>query len=315
VPLTLEQYALDYLPGRGLPWPAAPKIDAPKARPHLSALNVRVIFWNLYGTLLAVPHGELRYEHDQEFVTDAVLDKVLKEFNFWNSMARKPGPPASHLKEMVNKALTLLRMTGSGGEKHPEILAERVWEEVLKKLKSDYKYDMSLFGPPAEYAKRIAYFYHASIQGFGAYDGAADALKLVMDRGGFNGLLADAQCFTTVQLFKACREQDPSFELNAVFPLGLRVLSFEKKARKPSETLFRAAIEALAARGLKPADAAVVGSNIARDLQPAKKLGFRTVLFAGDKGSLAATPEQLKDAGTKPDGMMTALPQIVDCLR
>ena len=42
MPLSLEQYADSYLPGRGLPWPAAPQPHPPKkARPHLEPLPVK----------------------------------------------------------------------------------------------------------------------------------------------------------------------------------------------------------------------------------------------------------------------------------
>ena len=97
-------------------------------------------------------------------------------------------------------------------------------------------------------------------------------------------------------------------------PPDLRVLSAEKKARKPSDTIFRAAADALAARGVRPADVLHVGSDLVRDIAPAKKLGMRTALFAGDKASLAAEPEHLKDPQYRPDVMLTELPQIADVL-
>ena len=64
------------------------------------------------------------------------------------------------------------------------------------------------------------------------------------------GLLADGQCFTPGQLRRCLRQQDPNFELDAVIPAPLRVISAEKRAKKPSETLFRAAAQAAAARGI-----------------------------------------------------------------
>ena len=54
---------------------------------------MKCVFWTVYGTLVAIPHGELQFEHTQEFVTDTALDKVIKEFKMWNSMSRKPGAP------------------------------------------------------------------------------------------------------------------------------------------------------------------------------------------------------------------------------
>ena len=315
MPLTLEQYVERLDSRTDLPWPAAPKIDPPKAKPALHHLPVKAVFWTVYGTLVAIPGGELQFEHPQDFVTDAALDKVIKEFRMWQSMSRKPGAPCEYMKELYRKALTTLRLTGSGGEKYPEVQVERVWDDIVKKLlQKDYTFDALTYGSMNEYVKKIAYFYHASIQGSGAYPGAADALKLVADRGVFNGLLADGQCFTAGQLQRCLRQQDPTLELDTVIPSTLRVLSSDKRARKPSETLFKAGIQAAMARGITPGEILHVGSNIDRDIVPARRLGFRTALFAGDRASLAATPEQLKDRTTRPDVLLTELPQILEVI-
>jgi FMN phosphatase YigB (HAD superfamily) len=316
MPLTLEQYVERLDSRTDLPWPAAPKIDAPKAKPALHAMPVKAVFWTVYGTLVAVPQGELQYEHTQEFVTLAALEKLIKEFKMWQSMSRKPGAPSEYMRELYNKALTTLRLTaGGGGEKFPEVQVERVWDDIVKKLfQKDYTFDAVTYGPMNEYVKKIAYFYHASIQGSGPYPGAADALKLLADRGVMQGLLADGQCFTAGQLQRCLQQQDPDFDLNAVIMPALRIISAEKKARKPSDTLFKAAVAAAGAKGLAPSAVLHVGSNLARDIGPAKKHGFRTALFAGDKNSLAATPEQLKDAALRPDALVTELPQVLELI-
>ena len=313
--LSLEQYALDYLDTRGLPWPAMPKVEAPKAKPSLGTLNVRAVLWTVYGSLLAIPTGELQFESHLDFVTDAALDKTVLEFKMWNAMSRKPGAPSAQLKEMFKKSYDTLRLSGSGGEKHPEIPAERIWEDIVKKLVArEYTIDAAQYGSPAEFARKIAYFYHASIQGTGCYPGAADTLKLLADRGIQQGLLADGQCFTPVQLLRGLRTQDPGFDLAMVLPAPLRSISAECKARKPSATIFQAAITALAARGIAPSETLHVGSHLARDIAPAKKLGMKTALFAGDKASLVATGDRLKDPATRPDILLTELPQLLDAI-
>src|SRR5439155_20223265 len=121
MPLTLEQYADAYLPARGLPWPAAPKINSPKVKPHITRLPVKAVMWTAYGTLLTVPGGELQFEHPTEFVMDAALDKTIQEFKMWQSMSRKPGEPAVYPKELYTHALATLRLTGAGGDKFPEV--------------------------------------------------------------------------------------------------------------------------------------------------------------------------------------------------
>src|SRR5262245_20584983 len=263
MPLTLEQYVEQLDSRTDLPWPAAPAIDPPKARPSLQALPVRAVFWTVYGTLVAIPQGELVFEHPQDFVTDAALDKLIKEFKMWNSMSRKPGAPSAYMKELYRKALTPLKLAPGGTEKHPEVQAERAWEDIVKKLfQKEYVYDTGLYGSVNEYARKIAYFYHASIQGAGPYPGAADALNLVAGRGVVQGLLADGQCFTPGQLQRCLKQQDPAFELDRVIPAALRIISSEKKAKKPSDTLFKAAAQAAAARGIGPSEVLHVGSSL-----------------------------------------------------
>jgi FMN phosphatase YigB (HAD superfamily) len=315
MPLTLEQY-IERIHSRGdLPWPVAPRIEPVKARPSLQSMSVKAVFWNIYGTLVAIPQGELQFEHPQDFITDAALDKLIKEFKMWNSMSRKPGAPSAYMKELYRKALTTLQMVGSGAEKYPEIHVDRAWDDIVKKLfQKEYQFDTVTYGSMNEFVKKIAYFYHASIQGVGAYPGAIDALRLTADRGVVQGLLADGQCFTAGQLQRCLKQQDPGFEMDAVFPSSLRIISYDKKAKKPSDTLFKAAAQAAAAKGIDPGEVLHVGSNLVRDIAPAKKIGFRTALFAGDKNSLSATPDLLKDAAFRPDVLLTELPQILEVI-
>ena len=315
MPLTLEQY-IDRIHSRAdLPWPAAPRVDPVKAKPSLHPLPVKAVFWTVYGTLVAIPNGELQFEHPQDFITDAALEKLIKEFKMWNSMSRKPGAPSAYMKELYRKALTTLQMIGNGGEKHPEVQVERVWEDIVKKLfQKEYQYDMVTYGSMNEYVKKIAYFFHASIQGVGAYPGAVDALRLAADRGIVQGLLADGQGFTVGQLQRCLKQQDSSFEMDGVIPSTLRIVSAEKKAKKPSDSLFKNAAQAAASKGIDPSEILHVGSSLSRDIAPAKKHGFRTALFAGDKNSLSANPEQLKEAAFRPDVLLTELPQILQVI-
>lgn len=313
MPLTLEQYVERLDDRTDLPWPMAPLVEGVKAKPKLTKLPVKAVMWTVYGTLVAIPQGELFFEHPQEFVMDAALDKVIKEFKMWNSMSRKPGAPSAYMKELYNRALTNLRMAGSGGEKHPEVQSERIWDDIVKKLQQkEYTFDAATYGSVGDYVKKIAYFFHASIQGTGPEPDAAEAVRLVAEAGKTQGLLADGQCFTPGQLQRCLKQQDPGFELTLYFPLNLRFVSAERKAKKPSETLFKAAAQALGEKGIRPNEVLHVGSNLTRDIAPAKKHGFRTALFVGDKVSLVATPEQLKDPTFRPDVLLTELPQIRD---
>src|SRR5262249_52276970 len=127
MPLTLEQY-ISYLDTRDIAWPTPPEIKRPKAKPHLIRLpSIRAVTWNVYGTLIAISGGHLLFEHPQSMVMDIALDKTIQEFKMWGSMTRKPGQPADYLREIYDDLLTQQRLS-SGGEKYPEVVAERIWE-------------------------------------------------------------------------------------------------------------------------------------------------------------------------------------------
>ncbi len=314
--LTLEQYA-DYLDTRrDLPWPAPPQADPPRAKPHLTPLpGLRAVLWNAYGTLLAIPGGELLFEHPQKFVMEIALDKTVQEFKMWGSMSRKPGQPSEYLGQMYAKVLEEQRMVPGGAERYPEVLADRVWEAILKKLlQKDYRFDAGFFGALNEFSQKVAYFFHASLQGTACYDGAADAFRAVKDAGLTQGLLGDGQCFTKVQLQRGLSRQDPTAKLEMLLDADASVLSCDVRGKKPSERLFKQALAGLAQRGITPGQVLHVGSRLQQDLIPARRLGMRTALFAGDRASLQATPEQLKDQNTRPDALLTELSQIAEVI-
>jgi hypothetical protein len=315
MPLSLEQYAT-WLDGRDLPWPAPPKPDPVKARPHLTPLTgVRAVLWNVYGTLLAIPFGEPVFEHPQPFVMSMTLEKTIAEFKMWASMSRKPGAPSEYMQHLYTTQLDEQRMAPSPGEKHPEFLADRVWEGLIKKLfQKDYTFDAGFYGSLNEYSRKVAYFFHASLQGTTCYAGAGAALKAVADAGLVQGLCADGQTFTSVQLQRGLDADGSGLRLDAAIPAEMQVYSYEVKGKKPSERLFRLALDKLEKYDIGPAEVLHVGSRIDRDIAPAKKLGLRTALFAGDRTSLAATPDQLRDPATKPDVLITDLAQIAEVI-
>jgi FMN phosphatase YigB (HAD superfamily) len=313
MPLTLEQYA-NYLDSRGATWPAVGAVERPKAKPHVVHLaDIQVVTWSIYGTLVAISGGELLFEHPQKFVMDLALDKTVQEFKMWGSMSRKPGQPAEYLAQLYTKALTDLRMMPSPGEKYPEICAERGWENIVKKLlQKDYEFDHGFFGSLNEYSRKIAFYFHASLQGTACYDGAAKTMKRLRKRGIRQGLISDAQCFTLVQLQRGLTPQDAKARVDELIDADLRALSFEQGSRKPSERLYKYLLDVLEAKGVSPQQVLHVGSRLAHDVVPAKRLGMRTALFAGDKGSLEASTGQLKEAASRPDVLVTELGQIVD---
>jgi hypothetical protein len=233
----------------------------------------------------------------------------------WASMSRKPGAPSEYMLHLYRTELDVQRLAPSPGEKYPEMQSERLWEGLIKKLfQKDYKFDAGFYGSLNEFSRKVAYFFHASLQGTAAYPGAAAALQAVADNGLVQTICADGQCFTAVQLQRGLDAEVGGLRLESVIPLELQVYSYEVRGKKPSERLFQAALDRLEKKGISPAEVLHVGSRVDKAVAPAKKLGLKTALFAGDRSSLAATPDQLKDPATRPDVLLTDLGQIADVI-
>jgi FMN phosphatase YigB (HAD superfamily) len=126
-------------------------------------------------------------------------------------------------------------------------------------------------------------------------------------------LLADGQCFTTVQLKRGLAQQEP-VDLDALVAPDLCLLSHELRARKPSERLFRHWLQRLGQRGISPDQVLHVGSRLSQDIAPANRLGMKTALFAGDRQSLQAASEKWKEPGSRPDVLLTELSQIAEVI-
>jgi FMN phosphatase YigB (HAD superfamily) len=262
---------------------------------------------------LAITGGELYLQHPQSFVMDVALDKTIQEFKMWGAMTRKPGQPTDYLRQIYTELITQQQVVVGGEEKYPEVVVERVWEAFIKRLlQKDYQFDAGFYGSLNEFSRKVAYFFHASLQGLTAFPGATAVLKQLAARGIHQGLLGNGQSFTAAQLQRALVRQDPECNLDAVVDPDLRALSYQVRGRQPSERLFRHALGAFAERGITPDSILHVGSRISLDVVPARRLGLKTGLFAGDRASLQATSEQLKDPTSRPDVLLTELAQITE---
>jgi FMN phosphatase YigB (HAD superfamily) len=314
MPLTLEQYAT-YLDSRAeLSWPAPPPVERPSARPFVRRLpQVRAVTWSVYGTLLAVSGGRLAFEHPTSFVFDLALDKIIQEFKMWGSMSRKPGQPAEYLRQIYANVLAEQKLGVVPGEKHPAVASDCVWEAIIKRLlQKDYQFDAGFYGSLNEFSRKVAYFFHASLQTPAPYPGLADALRHVARSGAVQGVLADGQCFTPLQVQRCLAQQDPTANLAELIDPGLHVLSYEHHCQKPSRRLYRAMLGLLEQRGVSPSQVLHVGTDMAADLVPARRLGLLTALFAGDKASLHATLKQVRDPAGRPTVLLTELNQIAE---
>lgn len=316
MPLTLEEYATWLDERNDLFWPAPPKVEPARAKPHLKRLrDVRVVTFNTYGTLVAIRDGQLYIVHPNDFIMDTALDKTIQEFKMWQHMSRKPGKPSEYMRQIYTQILDELRMQPAGTERYPEVRVNDVWERIVKRLmKKEYRFDTNFFGSLNRFAECVAYFFHRSLQGVGPQPGALETLRELKRRGYLLGIIGDGQVFTRLQILRALRRQGELQRLEELFEPDLIAISAEVGARRPSETLFRRVLNRVLEMGLSPSNVLHVGCDLELDIAPANRLRMRTALYAGDKAALRAKPEQLNDKAMRPDLLLTQLKQLLLCL-
>lgn len=314
---TLLEYA-DWLGERNLKWPAPPKPEPANATPSLKPMDgIRAVTWSVYGPLLRITDGELLLKHPQTIRMEIAIEKTIHEFNMWNSMVRRMGKPSDTMLpkyiDTVDEAF--LRSVNQKGDK-TELDSSVIWRSLIDLLnRKEYRYDESLYGDLDELSQKVAYFFHSCLQGVEASAGALFTMTAISEAGLRQGVLDNGQCFTLAQLTRALQAQDALKDVRRFLPDALNTLSYEYGVQKPSLKLYAAAIEKFQAAGIESHQILHVGTRMKEDLAVAKKFGLRTVLFTGDKASLQATAEDFKTPATRPDRLITQLPQLRDILQ
>jgi len=312
MPKSLQEYA-DWLTTRDLLWPAAPEVQPVKAKPSVKRMaGIRGVVWDLYGTLLTISEGRLLQRHPQQLAMQIALDKTIKEFQMWNSMTRKPGAPWEYMLHKYDELVERLSMSGTANRNEsPEINSTVIWRTIIERLQQkDYQFDAGFYGDLDDFCEKVAFFFHACLQGVGVMPGAVKTLSAVAASGRTQGLLCDGQSFSIVQMLRAFAAEGKMPRPAALFDPRCFTLSYRLERRKPSKVLYQSCLKQYERQGITAKEILYVGSRLREDLAVAKKMGMRTALFAGDRSSLEASAGDLRDSSTKPDRLLAKLEDI-----
>lgn len=139
---------------------------------------------------------------------------------------------------------------------------------------------------------------------------AAECLDSLSNSGMDVGIISNAQFFTLPilsALFDATIDE-------VGFDSDLRFLSYDRHWAKPDPHLYELACDELRKRGITPEETVFVGNDLLNDVTPARAVGFRTALFAGDQRSLRMRTGDERVDGVTPDVIITDFRQLTECL-
>jgi putative hydrolase of the HAD superfamily len=279
--------AIDYI--RSVMTPLEPLGDPLPAEGFLPG-GIKVVLFDVYGTLLisamhgipqdfgAAPSGPAPRRNEAMRAVIVALGEVL------------PGTaPTAHAAKAERWAedydrliATLQDRRRAEGVAYPEIDILAVWKEFLA---------THLGEPPGYFLENpsdddllhhVSLIHECAIHPVWEMPGSLDLIKELKAAGFILGIVSNAQWYTPKMLEALLGE---SLEQLGFDP-ELIVYSYQHGYGKPAPELYQQVIARLAARGIPPQEAIMVGNDQVKDIQPARQLGLQTVWFHRDNRTI-----------------------------
>lgn len=188
---------------------------------------------------------------------------------------------------------------------HAEINIADAWEAVFAQL------PVAVTRQQSEY---FACIYTVLFSRPYAMPGMSNMLTALSDRNIPLGIVSNAQSFTMALVNYFATQQDIETTGWGMFDPKLSSLSFEKGVVKPDERMFKPLTKELSSRQIVAQDCLFVGNDMYRDIYPAHKAGFKTVLFVGDRDSLRMRDSHKAVIGLRPDYIINSLEQLLSII-
>ncbi|MFG0331796.1 MAG: HAD family hydrolase [Maioricimonas sp. JB049] len=273
------------------------------ASPHTPPLDdIRAVLFDVYGTLVISGSGDVGTSG-----TDSQPDAfaaTLKAAGLGHQIALADG--VAGFEQAIRDTHTEAK--GAGIE-FPEVEIREIWRLLLSRFEEAGQLSGSSELTDEQIA-RLAIEYEVRTNPVWPMPGARDCLATLRERGLKLGIISNAQFYTPLML-------EAFFDL-PVEQLGVEpelcYWSYRHREAKPGRKLYQLACDRLADMGIAPAQVLYVGNDMLKDVWPARAVGFRTALFAGDARSLRRHEGDERIQGVAADLVITELTQIADCV-
>jgi putative hydrolase of the HAD superfamily len=180
------------------------------------------------------------------------------------------------------------------GIDHPEVDIVQLWRQVLGM-------------DDIARVENFALEYELMVNPVYPMPGLADLLSVCQACRIPMGIISNAQFYT---VFLLERFMGTSLD-GGGFARRLLFFSWREGHAKPSVHMFNRAKAALLGMGIPAGSALMVGNDMQNDILPAKAVGFKAALFAGDRRSLRLRQSDIHCRDVSPDLTVTDLRQLI----
>tara|TARA_R110002096_G_scaffold119826_4_gene259644 strand:+ start:138 stop:1010 length:873 start_codon:yes stop_codon:yes gene_type:complete len=260
--------------------------------PTLPVLDgVDAVIFDVYGTLIISAAGDISLGRDSVSVEGMRMALERLEGFVGNT------DPA-RLSALYETALDRHQAEErSDGVLHPEVEIRIVWRDIIAELGGEQVSE--------EVIEEVALIYECAVNPVWLMPGVENLLKSIESAGIPMGIISNAQ-FYTPPIFEALMKKSLT---DLGFEQDLLIFSYEHGEGKPSLRLYEEMCQRLKQRGIEAESVFYLGNDMRKDVVPAKSIGFRSGLFAGDMRSLRTDGVDLESLSLKCDAVITELEQ------
>ncbi len=272
--------------------------------PRLQHLpDVRVVMFDIYGTLLVSSSGDVGTDEKFERTSDEIgagrLSQMLSEVGLDMKAAQ------TQLKRAVLEKHQVARQHSVP---HPEIDIIQIWKQLIESgvgSSSNLSHRRS-----KRWIQELAIRFELAANPVFPMPGMRETIDLIRTNGMKIGIVSNAQFYTRPILEAFCQMdiEELGFERDLTF------FSYSFGRGKPDVFLYEWAAYAIANMGFQPGQVLYVGNDMTKDMVPAKTVGFKVGLFAGDQRSLRWGQHRPPLTASSVDLILTELTQIDECI-
>ena len=260
-----------------------PTAMTPKGEP---THKIKCVLFDIYGTLFISGSGDIGLAK-QNSPQLKKIKHLLSKFAFRIT-------PQTLLNEFYHAIEDRHNELRSQGVDFPEVNIDQIWMQILQTNDS-------------KAARQFAIEFELIVNPVFPMPNLETLLTTCRQKGLLMGVISNAQFYTPL-LFSWFLNSTPE-ELG--FNQDLLFYSYRFQVAKPSQMLFTIAARKLKKKGIPPSSVLYTGNDMLNDIYLAKRAGFQTALFAGDKRSLRLRADDPRCKNLESDLVITDLTQLI----
>lgn len=264
---------------------------------------VKAILFDIYGTLLISSSGDI----DQAEISEKNLEQALSAANI--KIVACLNDTFNHILKDFEYTIKICHEASKLNKiPFPEIDILSIWKIVLIHAR---RKGLISFDEDANIMLMTCVFEFLSNK-VHPMPGLQETIAALHKRDIPLGIVSNAQFYTPVLMNYFLNEKISMKERVKGFDRELTVFSYKFGKGKPDHTLYEELVPTLKWKfGIIPSEVLFVGNDMLKDIYASSQVGFKTVLFAGDKRSLRLRTDDARTENLKPDHIITELQQIL----